>query len=396
MGAEARGLMKLTRSLMALTASVLVAAGGLVGTVPDARAVTTGTAFLNQASTASETDLDIGLYVIDFTADAFTVTAVTENFTPTADYSFSVYITGAQKPLADLDQYIGFTAVRSGPGSPVVYAVRGSRGEQVSSVEPTATVTYDPLTSELSLRYPLAGAFIPNSSYFSWATLSSNGASAIAGIPVIGGTAGFGPVALRALETQTSLRLSSPSQVHATKTPAVAFVRVTPVTAAGTIELLADGAVVASSPRTSNVEESSFNVPTTLASKAYDLSARFVPYDPTRYRESTSELAPFTVESAGATTKIKLTLSKRKHHWGSDDRAKLTVKLSPPKASGKVAIYDGTKKLKTLKLAKGKATYRLPSKLGQRVHEFTAKYVPKDPEKFRPSASKVVTLKVVG
>lgn len=54
-----------------------------------------------------------------------------------------------------------------------------------------------------------------------------------------------------------------------------------------------------------------------------------------------------------------------------------TVKSGGKKAKGKVTFYDGKKKLKTLTLKKGKATYKLPTNLKVGTHKIKAKFQPK-------------------
>jgi hypothetical protein len=81
---------------------------------------------------------------------------------------------------------------------------------------------------------------------------------------------------------------------------------------------------------------------------------------------------------AKAKSKMSLSLSAPSFVHGKDGAVvSVTVKSGGKNAAGKVAFYDGKKKLKTLKLKAGKAKYRLPSSLAVGSHTVKATYQPK-------------------
>lgn len=76
--------------------------------------------------------------------------------------------------------------------------------------------------------------------------------------------------------------------------------------------------------------------------------------------------APSDVTSGTRATSVKVTPSKPSVTRGK--RAKLTVRVKG--ASGKIAVYRGKKKVKTLTLRNGKTVYRTPKKLKRGAHKF--------------------------
>jgi Bacterial Ig-like domain (group 3) len=74
--------------------------------------------------------------------------------------------------------------------------------------------------------------------------------------------------------------------------------------------------------------------------------------------------------------------------------AKLTLTASEtPKVAGKVAFFNGSKKLGTVVVKKGKATYATKTlKVG--THKLHAAFTPSNTTKDKPSTSKVVSVKV--
>lgn len=86
-------------------------------------------------------------------------------------------------------------------------------------------------------------------------------------------------------------------------------------------------------------------------------------------------VAATRVATAKASTKISLKASAKSFHRGqTGPKVAVTVKKSGKPAKGKVTFYDGKKKIKTVKLKKGKATIRLKSSLKVGKHKITAKY----------------------
>lgn len=87
----------------------------------------------------------------------------------------------------------------------------------------------------------------------------------------------------------------------------------------------------------------------------------------------TTKLAQKTVK-----VKPKLTVKYSKKKWASDaKRAKLsiTAKTNGKAASGRIALFVGKKKIKTLKLKQGKTSYTLP-KLSAKKHTIRVKFTP--------------------
>jgi len=86
-------------------------------------------------------------------------------------------------------------------------------------------------------------------------------------------------------------------------------------------------------------------------------------------------VAATRVATAKASTKISLKASAKSFHRGqTGPKVAVTVKKSGKPAKGKVTFYDGKKKIKTVKLKKGKATIRLKSNLKVGKHTIKAKY----------------------
>lgn len=87
----------------------------------------------------------------------------------------------------------------------------------------------------------------------------------------------------------------------------------------------------------------------------------------------TPDSADVKVSFKPVTTTTKLSVSKAT--FGKRATVKVTT-TGTPTPVGKVRIYDGKKKLKTLNLSKGSASYKLPADLKVGKHRITAKYLP--------------------
>ena len=86
-------------------------------------------------------------------------------------------------------------------------------------------------------------------------------------------------------------------------------------------------------------------------------------------------VATAKVATAKSGTKLAIkTSAKSFHHGQTGPKVTVTVKKGSKAASGKVTFFDGKKKIKTVKLKKGKATIRLKSSLKVGKHKITAKY----------------------
>lgn len=82
-----------------------------------------------------------------------------------------------------------------------------------------------------------------------------------------------------------------------------------------------------------------------------------------------------TVKKTKASIKLKFT----KKSWTKGKKPgklTVTVKAKGKAATGKVKIYDGSKRIKTLTLKKGKASYTFSKKLSSKKHTITVKYIP--------------------
>ena len=101
-----------------------------------------------------------------------------------------------------------------------------------------------------------------------------------------------------------------------------------------------------------------------------------MPADASAFTGSTS--ATVSVKVAKSATTITAKLSKKKAAYGSPSTVTVTVKGKPAKPSGKVTVYEGSKKLATgtLKVTgnTGKASITLPKTLKVGTHRLTVRY----------------------
>lgn len=104
------------------------------------------------------------------------------------------------------------------------------------------------------------------------------------------------------------------------------------------------------------------------------------------------EATPAPAAEAKANTKTTVKLSKSSQRYKKSP-AKLTVGVSP-KLAGKAVIYDGKKKLKTVSVKNGKATYKFSKTLKRGTHKIKVVFKPSDTKKYKSSTSKTVKLKV--
>ncbi|MDR1294968.1 MAG: Ig-like domain repeat protein [Bifidobacteriaceae bacterium] len=93
---------------------------------------------------------------------------------------------------------------------------------------------------------------------------------------------------------------------------------------------------------------------------------------------SASATPGVTAYEAKTKSTMSLTLSAASFIQGkSPVKVSATVKSAGKNAKGKVAFYDGKKKLKTITLKGGKASYTLPAKLTVGSHKVKATFQPK-------------------
>ncbi|CAN5204505.1 hypothetical protein BH11ACT2_BH11ACT2_00920 [soil metagenome] len=370
---------------IAAAVGVLVIGSALFAGVGPASAVQS--TFPNPDKTALTTDLDINALQAEYSAEAITVSVGVENFDPAAGYNFNVTLTSTQRTISEDPNYLTFNATVSG-NSQIITASRTDNGVTTGPFTFPGTITVSN-NNFVTFTLPLDGA-LSNTTFFVWASLGNVGHSVNAGIPVVGGIVGFGPLNPSVVDTTTFAVLSSPTQVH-NSTPAVIRAGVNPIHGPGTIAIKDGSTVIASGDFAGT--DVSINLPKSLAYGTHHLVAVYIPRDPTFYASSTSDPVTIKVLSPGTKTSTSLFISKSKQHYkGSAAKVKVHVSHKP---AGKVAIYDGKKKLKTLTLKRGSATYTLSKKLSKGTHKLHAVFTPKHIDSYAPSTSKSKTLKVV-
>jgi Bacterial Ig-like domain (group 3) len=186
-----------------------------------------------------------------------------------------------------------------------------------------------------------------------------------------------------ATATTTSLSVSPSSKADngaAVKLSAT----VSPAAATGSVEFL-DGTKVLKSTAVAG-GKASFST-STLADGTHSLTAKFVPGSGA-YTGSTS--TAHTLKVVATPTTVTLKASKSSIVKGK----KLTLTATEkPAAAGKVAFYDGSKKLGTVSVKKGKATFST-TKLAVGSHTLKAKFTPTSTKADAASTSKTVKVKV--
>ncbi|HLI56010.1 MAG TPA: putative Ig domain-containing protein [Actinomycetota bacterium] len=105
------------------------------------------------------------------------------------------------------------------------------------------------------------------------------------------------PVPSNAVNTTTTLSVSPPSP-QSSGTPLFLTATVTPSSATGTVQFLADGSAVGTTA-TVSAGVASTSIPS-LSVGSHSLSAQFVPGSPGDFNSSTSAGVPYTINSAGA------------------------------------------------------------------------------------------------
>jgi hypothetical protein len=160
---------------------------------------------------------------------------------------------------------------------------------------------------------------------------------------------------------------------------------VTPSAAAGSVQFR-DGSKVLKTVTVSG-GKASFSTKT-LKDGVNKLTAKFVPKSSAPYLSSTSASHSLTVKAHATKVTIKASASSLKQ----GNKLTLTIKESPAVA-GKVAIFDGSKKIATVKVKKGKASFAT-AKLAVGSHSLKAKFTPSNTQNDAASTSKVVKVKV--
>ena len=135
-----------------------------------------------------------------------------------------------------------------------------------------------------------------------------------------------------------------------------------------------------------------YYLPNNLSEGEHLIRAAFTSKNAERQTNSASAAVPYLVTAAPSVTTTKVALSRATQKVGKKP-AKVTVTVSG-KAVGSVTIFDGKKKLKTVTLKGGKATYTLSKTLKKGKHTIKAVFTPTNVEAFKTSKSKSVKLTV--
>ncbi|WP_019143868.1 Ig-like domain-containing protein [Aeromicrobium massiliense] len=197
----------------------------------------------------------------------------------------------------------------------------------------------------------------------------------------------FGPITTAADPTSTTLGLSASRQVYGQTRPTVLTAKV-PAGVTGSVTFR-DGArtlgVVKQAGGTARL-----TLPRTLLAGTHTLTATFVPTDRTRHSTSTAATW-LTVSPHATTTAVRLSKAKQRLRGSKPARATITVSGRAP---GTVTVYDGRRKLRTVRLSAGRATYTLPRTLKVGRHSIKAVYRPATTGTYAASTSSTVRLTV--
>jgi hypothetical protein len=183
--------------------------------------------------------------------------------------------------------------------------------------------------------------------------------------------------------TTTSLAVSTASTVlHGKAVKLTATV--SPADATGSVKFL-DGSKVLSTVAVAS--GTATYTTSALTDGTHKLSAQFVPGS--GFAASTSTVHSLVVKAQA--TSVTLIASSTKLHLGK--KLTLTAKETPAVA-GTVTFLDGSKKLASVKVSKGKAVFST-TKLKVGTHSLKAKFTPTNTQAASASISKAVTVKVV-
>ena len=125
-----------------------------------------------------------------------------------------------------------------------------------------------------------------------------------------------------------------------------------------------------------------------LTDAAHKLKATFTPTNPTSFTASTSSTHTLTVKAHSTSVVLKSSAATIK----KGKKLTLTATESPA-LTGKVTFYDGSKKLATVSVKKGKATFAT-KKLATGTHSLKAVFTPSNLANDKASTSKTVKVKV--
>ena len=375
----------LKRSLLGTAVTAALVAATLL--VPSA-AHAAQASFTNPLATPATDDLDVSSIDVRYTDSALTVTSHYENFTGN-DYGVILYVlTGKVVSGSPIPDLIGIIAESTGGAPAETDGVKYTGGTSAPISTTGVTLARDTTAKTLVMTVPSSILTLTGPVYI--AEIASDSVdSAMVGKQFSSDLEGLGPIARGPVESATTVTLTAPAQTYGTVAASV-VATVTPADAAGIVQVFDGVTLIASAPVSAG--KAVVALPATLSSGTHLLVAKFVPADGVTFGPSSSAAFPLSVISSAAATKATIKLSKSTQKY-KKTASKVTVSVSG-KPAGTVAIYDGKKKLKTVTLKKGKATYTLSKKLKKGTHKIKAVFTPTDVEAFAPSTSKVVKLKV--
>ena len=372
-----------TRSLLGTATVVALAAASLLA--PSAAFAAQET-FSNPIDTQATDDFDISSVDIRYTASTLTVTTHFENYA-SPDWQAIVYIMSGRSSDPATVGYIVIADTTAGTST--LDAVTYANSTTTSAAVDGVTVVKDEGAKTITASVPASKIGWNTPVYVTAVLQDNNGDSAFAAKQISPDILGLGPVAKGPALTATAVALTSPTQVYGS-TPAVLVASVSPANVPGKVELV-EGATVVSTAVVTN-GTAVVVLPTSAPSGVHNYFARFVPNDAEIFASSVWGPFPFTVTSVAKATKTTVTLSKKSQKFKKGP-AKVKVVVTE-KAVGTVTIFDGKKKLKTVTLKGGKATYTLSKTLKKGKHTIKAVFTPANVESFKASTSKSVKLTV--
>ncbi len=171
------------------------------------------------------------------------------------------------------------------------------------------------------------------------------------------------------------VKLSASSQTYG-KTSVTARVTV-PAAAAGTVRFSEGSKTIGTAKVTKGV--ASLALPKSLNAGKHTIVATFVPQNTAAY---SGKSATFKLTVKAATTKLTAKVKSKK-------LAIAVTSGTATKASGKATIKEGKKKVATVKVKNGKATFTLTKKLKSGKHKLTVSFTPSSKNFKAPKAVKV-------
>ncbi|WP_165570360.1 Ig-like domain-containing protein [Aeromicrobium sp. IC_218] len=368
--------------LAALSIATALAAGVLAATPATAQQ----RSYTNPMATPDRTDAGIVSVGVDATPTTVSVRLRTENLP--GDFRVSAYLT--QHRYAD---HGGLLILDAGVEGGVL---RGTSGTSVANV-------FQGGSTELpagTVRYARQGADVVlsvDTRHLTWSgplhaggNLQSMVGGGMAAVSYDPGTDDaptfFGPITTAADATTTTLGRSAARQVYGQARPTVVTAKV-PAAVAGSV-VFRDGATPLGTVKPAG-GVARLSLPRTLRAGMHTVTATFVPTDRVRYSTSTASTS-LSVTAQATRTTVRLS-SGRQTYRGEPVRVTVTVSGRP---TGTVTVLDGRRRLKTVRVKDGRATYTLPRTLAAGKHRIKATFRPATAGTFRASTSASRTLTV--